>query len=693
MPETNKTNVVKTGEEEFVWKFRIPDITPVFKEVNNKIFKKIDEPDVYTCDDEHHLLVDKYINEGYIYLYTVGEEPLRTPSKRYEVEEGRFMIYDNKSSVKNGEMVWEEYGYAITDNFYMVLDEDIGFDDGIEKIRKWRGKIISKSGKEFKFDFDARLFANPQDMAKLLLGVAGAKVEFDNAKLKDIRIAMQSTSKYISREVSQIFGWHSPKVYQTQSSTIMHGAVVKKDEGSVDLSNIGHAKNLDMVVISDKKFKEVGNHILNDLMNMHGRYPIDCLFGFTFLAPISFQLMRSDDWSGGRIGMWIIGGSGCGKTYTSLLFQNFFGDFKGSKSVLSWTATPYSIQETGYYYKDAIYMVDDFKISHFSQNSMNSVVTVLQNYADGTSRTRLAPDSSIREGKPIQGSLLITGEDIIEDVGSIVARYHVVEMDKDQINRESGKAAYKYRKFYNGFMGRYIAWLTKDPNVIKKIVNRIEATKDKFVGQRMSANIDRVAQSFAYNLVGFEMFCRFMEESGFISTKKRTEMVKIHKNNLFLEIEKNVMDVKDSTVSEIFINTLADLINSGSVKINTVTKDLDTPKDFHDKYVGFDDGDPEYLYFFGTLVLAAVNDAVKSNTGRGLQNSKINLTSELVKKGVMMPGAKGNTFPKWLYGKTQITWKIQKSALGYDKGDVLDKYVEAAEADADGVDGDELEKW
>ena len=98
---------------------------------------------------------------------------------------------------------------------------------------------------------------------------------------------------------------------------------------------------------------------------------------------------------------------------------------------------------------------------------------------------------------------------------------------------------------------------------------------------------------------------------------------------------------------------------------------------------------PEYLYFFGTPVLNVVTEAVRISTGRGLQNSKMNLMGELVKKGVMMPGNRGNTFPKWLYGKTQITWKIQKSALGYDKGDVLDKYVEVV----DGVDEEDLEKW
>jgi hypothetical protein len=227
----------------------------------------------------------------------------------------------------------------------------------------------------------------------------------------------------------------------------------------------------------------------------------------------------------------------------------------------------------------------------------------------------------------------------------------------------------------------------KDPKYVKKIVGRIEEWKGKFIGNRISANIHRIAQSFAYNLVGFETFCRFMEESGFISVEKRVKMVKIHKNNLFVKIDKNVMDVKDATVSEVFINTLMDLINSGAVHIHHVGKDSFNPYDVRDECIGFDDdkdeSDKKYVYFFGTSVWNAVNKAAGS--GRGLMNSKKNLISELVKRGIMMPGTQGNTFNKELYGKTQATWKILKSALGYEKDDLLDAFAEGIE--------DDMEDW
>jgi hypothetical protein len=667
--------------EEFTWKFRILDISPIFADINSGKFKKIAEPNIYTCEEEYNDLADKYIGEGLIQLYTSEDEPLRTPEKRYAIEDGRFMLYENKGHLENGEMVWKEYGISITDNFYIVIDEDVEFDDGIEKIHRWQGKIIVKDrSQEYPFDVDGRLFANSQDMSKLLIGIAGTQVSFDNNKLKDIRNAAIGTSDIILRRVSQVFGWHGSKVYQTQSSMIVKDGVKKMEEGNVDLSDIGHARHLDMVAMKDSEFKSIGEHIVKDLMNMHERYPMDCLFGFTFLAPIASRIINSEGWSGGRVGMWIVGGSGCGKTYTSILFQNFFGDFKGEKSVFSWLGTPYSIQEGGYHFKDTLYMVDDFKIAHFSQSSLNSVVMVLQNYADGTARTRLGPDMNLKEGKPIRGSILITGEDLLDDVSSVMARYHVVRMDKDYINRDAGRSSYKHRSLYSGFMGRYIAWLMKDTKVISKIVRRIEEKKDRFIGDRTSANIDRISQSFAYNLVGFEMFCRFLEENGFISAKKRIEMVKIHKNDLFLHIDKNVMDVKDATVSEVFINTLTDLINSGAVQIHNVGVDKPTAYG-KDEYVGFDDLD-EYIYFFGNPVWNAVNKAVGS--GKGLTNSKTNLMNELVKRGIMIPHLKkdgtkgGNTCNKSFYGNAVVVWKILKSALG------LNESVEVTEDDMEG---------
>ena len=133
------------------------------------------------------------------------------------------------------------------------------------------------------------------------------------------------------------------------------------------------------------------------------------------------------------------------------------------------------------------------------------------------------------------------------------------------------------------------------------------------------------------------------------------------------------MDVKEATVSEVFLSTLADLINSGAVKIYDVGPEKPVGHGIKDEYIGFDDFD-DYIYFFGTSVWNAVNKAAGS--GKGLMHSKSGLISELVKRDIMVPGNSGNTYPKLLYGKTQSTWRILKSALGYNVVGVTDEEIE-----------------
>lgn len=685
-----KQKVSEIGAEEFVWKFRILDISPLFKQVKSGAFKKVgnENDNVYVCDESdpeyesNRALAEYYINEHseVCQIYIPEEDRLRTPSNRYAVEDGRFVLYKSSGKIENGEMVWTERGNPITESFYMILDEDVEFDNGIEKIHKWRGRIIVNENTEFKFDVDGKLFANANKMADVLSDVGGADVMFDNNNLKDIRLAMQWTSDHKSRKVSQIFGWKGKQMYRSQSSVILADGV-KEVSSEVDLSDITKASNLDILPITDEEFKVVGKHIVDDLLNVHERYVVDCLFGFTFLAPIASQIVNSKKWSGGRIGLWLSGNSECGKSHTALLFQNFFGDFTGEGAVFGWGSTPLGIQDGGYYFKDALFMVDDFKIESFQKNALPQIIMILQNYPDGTSRTRFSMGSGhVEEGKPIRGSLLITGEDLLDDVASIMTRYHVIRMNKDYMNRNAYNSSGDYVGLYSGFMGRYISWLISDKVTIENLVERIEKWKGEIMDDYPGVNVNRIAQSFAYNLVGFETFCKFLAKNGFISMEKQIEMVKIHKNNLFFQVSPHIAAAKDATVGDVFVRTLTDLLNSGAVHIHTVkATGIDEVQDFKEEYIGFDDGDLDYLYFFGTQVLNAVNAAVRISTGSPLRNTKTNLMGALIEMGVMEPHkdqdgtVKTRTYNKKLYGKTQVTWKISKEALGYDGKDVLDK--------------------
>ena len=683
---------------EFEWKFRVPDESKVLLEIEREILVKIaGTKDIYICPEQYHNEGDELQQRGLVTPYTVEVDALKTKTKRYEVEDDRFVLYENKQSVTDGGLVWKEVSIPITDNFYIQIDKDIEFDNGIEKIRKWEGTLIAHGGYKFDFNIDATTFATPADMSKALINIAGAQITFDNNKFKDIRNAMIELSKPKIVKTTQIFGWKDHNTYQAQSTIIgMNG--VREKPGEVNLEDIAVASNLDILKISNADFIRVSKSIFNDLLNIHERYAIDCVVGHTFAAPLQNGILKSRLYTGGRVGLWLVGSSGCGKTYAARLFQNFFGDFGGGNQIFSWIGTPYSIQEGGWYFKDTLFVVDDFKKSNLMGSAREAVIMVLQGYADGTTRSRLS-NMQLSSGKPIRGSILITGEDMLDDVGSIMGRFHHVNMEEKNKNRRAGLASMKMSHLYSGFMGRYLAWLLQDIARYKNAVKRIEALKEEFVGGVDSANIDRVAHSFAYNLYGFELFCKFGSANKIISDKKATEMMKTHKKNLFSHLGDQIKTVSNATVSEVFIETFTDGINSRSMHIHMVNNNIYDAggehigeiigekklNDGHLDYVGFDFGsDDPYLYLWGNEVWNAVNKSLREGDNHGLMNSKRNLINELIANDIMVPhntskGERMNTHSIKLYGKVHKTWRIRKSALGYNDIDVDEIFARAAD--------------
>ena len=677
--ETNK-NV-----SDFIPKIIVPRIDGSMISEIKKLTKEDDEYDFsvysYDPDDEHiNAVVEGWKAEKLVKPYIEDHGPIREARKYYIVADGRFVMQELKIPPPDSGKVWDVVNINLTDNFFCVIDENVTINDGIERVNKWRGRIIVDGGspfeKTYKFDEISSNFVNPSDFGKVLLDSGGAEVVFENQKLQMIRVAMQKTSQPISRNISQNFGMDGKGTYRSQSSVITKSGIVDCGIDKVDLTGRGLASNLDIGKISDGDFKKVGKHIINELFYLHSRYVIDSLLGLTFLAPFTSQMLEAKGGSNDRIGLWLTGVTGCGKSYTSLLFQNFFGDFSGEKSVESWSSTANSLQNVGYYYRDAIYMIDDYKNALFTESTKRGILMILQNYTDGRSRSRLTVDIQERRGKPIRGSLLITGEDMPQEYASTMGRYHIVQMDREGMNEKNLNKAYEMMNKYSGFMGRYIMWALSKPDFVDKVVSMISVYAKKFKGDTDAINIERVAQSFAYNLVGFEMFCRFLRENRFIPEKKMEEMIKTHENNLKFYIESHTTIVQESTLSEVFLSTIADLIASRSVRIHRKGFDPDPGEDKSSVvYVGFDLGD-EFVYLYPAIAWKAANDALGGKLM--MSHSRPALLDELVKSGAMKMGDKTHKAGQkrdWdsdlcEWSKQKRVWFIRKDRVGMD-GDVM----------------------
>ncbi len=130
--------------------------------------------------------------------------------------------------------------------------------------------------------------------------------------------------------------------------------------------------------------------------------------------------------------------NGLSKTFAAGLAMNFFGDFPASECgrMVSWNSTSNYLQSLGYFHKDCLFLIDDFKLD---TTRHNEVVRLLQNYADGTGRGRLRSDATMNVARPIRGLLISTGEDFPLQNASGLARSIVIPVPNREKNLVIGR--------------------------------------------------------------------------------------------------------------------------------------------------------------------------------------------------------------------------------------------------------------
>src|SRR5262249_17045100 len=101
-------------------------------------------------------------------------------------------------------------------------------------------------------------------------------------------------------------------------------------------------------------------HIAEDLLPLHHRRVTHSLLALAAVAVLHRYSGVTHRFAG-----WLKGESGAGKTLPAKLYMCFFGNFRpkddDDSSVVHWAWTVNSIETTGFLFRDALFLVDDFK--------------------------------------------------------------------------------------------------------------------------------------------------------------------------------------------------------------------------------------------------------------------------------------------------------------------------------------------
>jgi len=539
-------------------------------------------------------------------------------------------------------------------NFHVILKQDQIIDDGVEESRWLRGDVHLEN-EVLPLKMPGSALGTPIEFSKGIFSAVGSAVNFFGTGAEAIvrEVALASSQATRTRN-EQALGWDKEGRYRTPKESFDANGPVKLDGIEVNLEGQRVADHLGMTWIDDDELLDLGRHIHDDFLEQHPHAVMFPLLGHVFLAPL-FSLLKIQ----GRPALMLRGASGCGKTTLARESQSFFGTgFEHENSVETWLSTPNAIQRTGFFFRDSIYVVDDWKVSHLRDPA--TALAVLQAYADGTARQRLMRDARHSSNSyPIRGALLLTGEDAPSDQTSVAARVMIVEV-KGCANLEAGNRCLERCHEYNGFMARYVSWLAgrisdhyytdRGPRNLQRL----------FDGKLMNTpNRPRIVSNLGLNSLGFETFLEFLTYTGAIDADRMYELLAEYETIALRLFETNAALVGEQRATDIFLNTLRERIAAGEC----VFADEPGQRPMGGgRVVGFL-GQGEYVQLMMQEAYGAVEEHLHRQ-GRTIGISCRMLIKDLHDQKLIVPAGQTKTEHD---GKRPRVWLIRQKDLDFDR--------------------------
>lgn len=383
--------------------------------------------------------------------------------------------------------------------------------------------------------------------------------------------------------------------------------------------------------------------IRNDLAKVFPYKVTLPLLAHTFLAPVMNLIPQIKPYC-----MWVSGVTGCYKTtYTSLL-ASFYGNFVDGSCLETWASTHNSLEKTGFYAKDLLYVIDDFK--HSTSNE-KGVIQFIQSYADRHGKGRLNSDSSIKMTWSVRGCLMASGEDLVAGEASALARMIVIPIrEKGDLDRIF--SAQKKAKYLPGLMAAYIKYVAENIEEIRSWNSFAEVS---LLSKKMKVHHERVKENFALNAFAWELMAKFLDMQD-LSPQYYAGM----------EEQAKYMDdiTQAEQASNIFIDMTKELLSSGEYYLEGARDGSSTPhRDIGAKRIGFRTKDNVHL--IGSLTFAAMNKLRRDITGADLRFSPNAVYEQLITDGMLIPQS----------GKPSGTFKVNGQAhrvLKFKRGVVDD---------------------
>jgi len=326
----------------------------------------------------------------------------------------------------------------------------------------------------------------------------------------------------------------------------------KVPEGSVKILNqkISDAIKLGLRPNSSKIHEHL-LHVKEKLLilspEMHRLIPL------VTIAPLS-SLIHS---MGKSYQEYLSGETGWGKSQQAFLLMKFFSTIGSDEDLVNILRDkPNAIEEWGYYHRDCLFVVDNFKESAIDKKELPGKVALLQGIADRQGTRRMSKSGI--ESYRVRGTVLVTGEEKVSDA-STIRKYDNIKL-KNPVE-SAGKDTLldqckAYSDNYSSITVEYIRWLleTYGENIRENI-------KERTLRYPFKETV------LTLNAVGYELFIDFMRWHNIITDEERAEWLRIHIEKLKVAEAEKVEEVREKLTSEVFKNALTNMLMDGVAEL------------------------------------------------------------------------------------------------------------------------------
>jgi hypothetical protein len=381
---------------------------------------------------------------------------------------------------------------------------------------------------------------------------------------KDLRIAAQELSPkpVPSRTIATSMGFNEQGVYLAPGMTISAQGINLSPEIDLDLSAGNFSRHLGFVPPVADKMHDLLRHLHGDFLQLKGHNVTYPLIGHTVLSAFASRI--------GPIGkqkpvMHLQGPSGCGKTFLGNLAASFYGPFDDRP--LPWTSTANAIESEGFYFRDALFFVDDFKAGVIEPQK---IIRIIQNSANSQGRARLSSGGNYKltPMRGVRGLILSTGEDFIPDVESVLGRTILIRVEPDH-NLNAGTNCWRRRGEYRMLIPGLLQWLLAQPDWQDRFQAEVDQMTERLREQLAGlSNGTRVASNWALNAFGFGLFVRFSNHLGVITEQQAADLLKEHRAIVMEHIAAHAVKLQGNDPVEVFFRVLSQKFATGSARIN-----------------------------------------------------------------------------------------------------------------------------